>query len=136
MNPHLIFLEIVPDADKSFIAIIEKTLEKNPEHRYQNVSELLNDLNELKGGTFKQKFRKNSIKPKFYKKNINGKWLIGGISTLLFLGVVALFFTGYFNTSPQLVKSLAVLNFENMNQPDDPEQTRSNFARIDNCRLI
>lgn len=114
--------EIVPDADPSFIAIIEKTLEKNPEHRYQNVSELLNDLNELKGGTFKQKFRKNSIKPKLYKKNINGKWLIGGISTLLFLGVVALFFTGNFNTSPQLVKSLAVLNFENMNQPDDPDR--------------
>ena len=113
-------LEIDPNADKHLVAIIEKTLEKEPEHRYQNASELLNDLQELKGGTFKQKFIKSASKSISNNKFLHRKWL--AISAAIIITVLALIFTGILNTSPQLVKSLAVLNFENMNKPQDSER--------------
>ncbi len=113
-------LEIEPNADKHLVAIIEKTLEKEPEHRYQNASELLNDLQELKGGTFQQKFIKSDSKSIRNNKFLSGKWL--AISIAILIAISTLIFTGILDTSPQLVKSLAVLNFENMSKPQDSER--------------
>lgn len=115
-------METEPNADKNLVAIIEKTLEKNPNDRYQNAADLLSDLKEIQGGTFKQKFVKKASRSVLTNKFLKGKWLVGIISIILFLAVIVLFLTGVLKTSPQLVKSLAVLNFENINQPQDSER--------------
>lgn len=115
-------LDIVPAADRNLVAITEKALEKKPEHRYQNVVELLDDLYDLRGGTLKRKIKKGLTVSNIWKADQKIKWLISGISILLLMVVASLYLFGIINPSLQLVKSLAVLNFENMNQPDDPER--------------
>jgi len=113
---------IAPDSNKNLVAIIEKTLEKKPEHRYQNAAELLDDLKELRKGTTTHKFKRKPKFIKFIRDNLDHKWVIGGVSLLLLLGVLTLYFTGIIDKSPSHVKSLAVLNFENMSQADDPNR--------------
>ena len=111
-----------PDANLNLIAIIEKAIEKSPENRYQNVSELLDDLIELKGGTFRPRFKKPSWLSSIPKK-INRAWFVGGSITVLLIGMVTLiqFFNGG-KESAQIINSLAVLNFDNIQDPSDPNR--------------
>ncbi len=109
-------------ANTNLIAIIEKTIEKIPDNRYQNVSELLDDLNELKGGTFKRRIKKPSWLSAIPKK-INRAWLVGGLITILLIGLVTLMqFLGGIKKPVRIINSLAVLNFDNIQEPDDPNR--------------
>lgn len=110
------------DANPDLIAIIEKAIEKFPDNRYQNVSEFLDDLNELKGGTFKQRIKKHSWLSANPKK-INQAWFIGGLITILLIVFAILIqFVKGGNESTKIVNSLAVLNFDNIQEPDDPNR--------------
>jgi len=110
------------DANPNLIAIIEKAIEKNPDDRYQNTSELLNDLNELQDGTFKNRFKKPfwlSLIP----KKINRTWFIGGLVTLSLIGLASIFQFIYGGKgSTNVIQSLAVLHFENIQDPEDPNR--------------
>ncbi len=70
------------DANPDLAAIIQKTIEKKPDDRYQNASELLDDLIELKDGTFKKRIKRLSWLSIIPSK-INRAWLVGGIITIL-----------------------------------------------------
>jgi tetratricopeptide (TPR) repeat protein len=104
------------------IAIIEKAIEKIPANRYQNVSEMLDDLIELKSGTFKRRIKKPAWFPVISKK-LNRAWLIAGFITILLIGLVALMqFISGIGGSEQVINSLAVLNFDNIQEPSDPNR--------------
>ncbi|MEE8340660.1 MAG: protein kinase [Candidatus Neomarinimicrobiota bacterium] len=115
-------LSLNPDANRDLIAIIDKAIEKTPDNRYQNVSELLDDLNELKSGTFKRRIKKTSWFPVITKK-LNRSWLIGGFVIFMLAGLATLlpFMSGSSN-SAQVINSLAVLNFDNIQDPNDPNR--------------
>lgn len=115
-------LEQAPDANHHLAAIIEKALEKNPDDRYQNCNELLNDLEELKGGSLKSKFRKKHSTTGWLSYLLNGKRLFATIASVIVLLSLIFFIFKFFTKSSQLVDSIAVLNFENMNQPDDSDR--------------
>ena len=113
---------INPDANTGLLAIIDKAIEKNPNDRYQNASELLDDLTELKSGTFNKRIKKPSwisAKP----KKINRAWLIGGFMTILLIALAAIIPFIYVEKGPTpIVNSLAVLNFDNIQEPSDPNR--------------
>jgi len=115
-------VSINPDANSGLIAIIDKAIEKNPVNRYQNVSELLDDLVELKGGTFKRRIKKPSWFLSIPNK-INRGWLIGAFITALIIALATLipFIYGEKGIAPN-VNSLAVLNFDNIQEPSDPNR--------------
>ncbi|WDE97941.1 serine/threonine-protein kinase [Lentisphaera profundi] len=96
-----------PTMSPDFANIISKMMEKRPEMRYQNCDELLEDLETLKTGkglsylkeiydhhpvTSKnnQKKKKASTDHQDPQKNFPIKTLIGGILTLILLGVISL----------------------------------------------
>lgn len=113
---------INPNANPNLIAIIEKTIEKSPDNRYQNVSELLDDLNELKGGTFKRRINKISWLSALPKR-INRAWFVGGFIIILliaFASLIQLVRGGM--ESVRNINSLAVLNFDNIQEPGDPNR--------------
>ena len=115
-------LSVIPDANPGLVAIIEKAIEKSPNDRYQNTSELLEDLMELKDGTFKKRIKKLSW-ASIIPGKINRAWLIGGFITILLivLATTIPFIYGE-RGSAQIVNSLAVLNFDNLHNPDDPNR--------------
>jgi len=111
-----------PNANSNLVAIIEKAIEKNPNDRYQDTSELLNDLTELQEGTFKKGFKKPSWLSKIPKK-INQTWFIGGVISVLLIGLVSILLLMYGGKgSANIFNSLAVLHFENIQNPDDPNR--------------
>ena len=107
------------DANPDLAAIIQKTIEKNPNDRYQNASELLVDLIELKDGTFKKRIKKPSWLSIIPSK-INRAWLVGGIIAILLVTLIPFIKVG--TGSSQIVNSLAVLNFDNIQEPTDPHR--------------
>ncbi|MCJ7802954.1 MAG: tetratricopeptide repeat protein, partial [Candidatus Marinimicrobia bacterium] len=113
---------INPDANTGLVAIIDKAIEKNPNDRYQNASELLDDLMELKDGTFKKSIKKISRLSSTPRK-INRAWLIGGLITILIIALATIipFIYGEKGPAP-IVNSLAVLNFDNIQEPSDPNR--------------
>ncbi len=113
---------INPEADSNLIAIIEKAIEKIPDDRYENASEIIDDLNEVKEGTFKKRIKKSSLFTAF-RNNTNRIWRIGGISVgiLVLLAALLMFFSGN-GKSEQIVNTLAVLNFDNIQEPTDPNR--------------
>ncbi|MEE9571698.1 MAG: protein kinase [Candidatus Neomarinimicrobiota bacterium] len=111
-----------PDTIPDLIAIIEKAIEKIPDNRYQNVSEMLEDLIELKSGTFKRRIKKLSWLPVISKK-LNRAWYIGGFIAILLIGLVPLMqFISGVSGFEQVINSLAVLNFDNIQEPSDPNR--------------
>ncbi len=113
---------INPDANAGLVAIIDKAIEKTPKNRYQHASELLDDLMELKGGTFKRRIKKISW-ISYIPKKINRAWFIGGFITILLIALATMipFIYGEKGSAP-IVNSLAVLNFDNIQEPSDPNR--------------
>ncbi|MBU0529078.1 protein kinase [bacterium] len=115
-------ISLNPNANPGLVAIVEKAIEKNPSNRYQNASELLDDLIEIKSGTFKMRIKKPSLLLSTPKK-INRAWFIGGFVTILLIALAAMIpFINGEKGSAQIVNSLAVLNFDNMQEPSDPNR--------------
>ena len=113
---------INPDTDTGLIAIIEKTIEKSPNDRYQNASELLDDLIELKSGTLNNRL-KRPFWLSFVPKKIKQNRIVGGIIISLIIGLatILLYFNGVKGSST-IYNSLAVLNFDNIQEPEDPNR--------------
>ncbi len=112
------------DLPPGLCEIISRTLEKNPDDRYQSVSEVLADLYRLQ----EHKAKDSGSEEKeldHYKPFKNSKIIF----TLAAFAVFALFLIGYFffynDNEPDLpasanhMKSLAVMYFENLSDPDD-----------------
>jgi serine/threonine-protein kinase len=113
--------DLRPEVPEAFQLVIDKTLAKNRDQRYQNEQELLTDLKTLgaEGSTTDrtQKPQKISIKYAPKKRMI----LIGGLAIIALIVILVVFiFTSPESNSVASEKSIAVLPFSNLST--DPEQ--------------
>ena len=125
INEHPKPIEILrSDSPSELSHIISKSLEKNPEERYQNISDLLIDLRKLKIDS--EKTLQQSGKT-FQIKNVSsgrpkGKLLpliaVGG-SLILILIIVKLLFLTNNDTTNEKKLPIAVVDF--VNQTNEPE---------------
>ncbi len=102
--------ELRPDIPKSLGQVLSKAIEKNPDDRYQHVSELLDDLKSISAGIvpdeIKIRLRKNKLRQR--RKAI---YYIGIAVIIIIAAAAALHvFTG----SAESIGSIAVLPLENL----------------------
>jgi len=102
--------------------IFKKVLVKNPDERYENVEQLIDDLNEIKKDSGDQSAYPNSL-PKRSKIKKRSLLAISAITTIILL-ITAVFYFDFFKVSDSVVTSerkiLVVLPFENIG--GNPEQ--------------
>ena len=112
-------LELEPDIEPGLAAIVEKAVEKKPDGRYQSAKEIIEDLNELKSGITKSNIITKELKSTITKVK-KSKWRMGGviILALILISAISEMFQGG-KASAQVINSLAVLNFENMQESAD-----------------
>ncbi|OVE78987.1 hypothetical protein BVY01_03900, partial [bacterium I07] len=99
-----------------FQKIIDNTLAKNKNQRYQSVSLIIDQFNDL----MKNKISENEIEQsspfkKIFKKSGIIKYIVPIISLLILYGYLSLF------QQKHTIKSLAILPFENTNRKEDIE---------------
>jgi non-specific serine/threonine protein kinase len=103
-----------PDVPEGLKRIVDKTLEKNRNLRYQNMGELLADFERLLKGEEVKEIRK--VAPK------RRKWAYWGIGVLV-IAIVFVFFKFFsvFRISPRVpvIPTVAVLYLENLGNVDD-----------------
>jgi serine/threonine protein kinase len=90
--------------------IINKVLEKNPNDRYQNIKDLVSDLQLLDNGGNSQTSTYSSV---INKKNraLNRRIIISGIAAVF--GIALIIFLLFYKNENR-IKSLAILPFENL----------------------
>ena len=104
------------DIPMSIEQVVGKDLEKNPEERYQQIEELLEDLKFISEGIVPEGVKARLRKAKLFRKK--KAFLYGGIAGLIvIMTVISLsLFTG----RAEAMDSIAVLPFENLS--GDPDQ--------------
>jgi TolB-like protein/Flp pilus assembly protein TadD/predicted Ser/Thr protein kinase len=96
--------------------VVSKALEKNPDERYQQIDDLLDDLRSISEGIVPEGIRTRMRKAKLLKRK-RAILYAGTAGLLILITVIALsLFTG----RPGAIVSIAVLPFENLS--GDPEQ--------------
>jgi serine/threonine protein kinase/tetratricopeptide (TPR) repeat protein len=143
LNDELPDINGIPD---ELNRVIKKATAKNPDDRYNSISEMYSDLLVLKGDSGSHSGRSQVIsKPK--SRNSNRKWTWSAVSVIVFLVVAAWF---YFNkSSPEEAagenarKVIVVLPFENLGSKDEnyfadgvTEEITSKLASIGNIGVI
>jgi TolB-like protein/Tfp pilus assembly protein PilF/predicted Ser/Thr protein kinase len=102
--------ELKPDIPVSIEQVVNKALEKDPEKRYQQVEELLDDLKSISAGIVPEEIKTRLRKAKLQrrKKTI----LYAGATALVIIMVVLVLtlFTGH----AEAINSIAVLPLENL----------------------
>jgi serine/threonine protein kinase/Tfp pilus assembly protein PilF len=106
-------LDIITDEGMKFI--IEKTLQKHPDKRYQNISEVLADLNEIKDNEYLLVKKAGDNKKQRFKAS-----LIYSVS-LIILCALAFLFIIRFASQPEKIDSIAVLPLINLSGNIDQE---------------
>jgi serine/threonine protein kinase/tetratricopeptide (TPR) repeat protein len=136
-----------PDVPPKLEEIINKALEKDRKHRFQNASDIRTDLQRLKRDTASNLTAAVAARP---PRRRGLTLLVAGIALALLVGAVALTIVGglhqrLFGTSGVgTIRSLAVLPLENLSR--DPEQDYfadgmtetliTNLSRIDTLRVV
>ncbi len=143
LNDELPDINGIPD---ELNRVIKKATAKNPDDRYNSISEMYSDLLVLKGDSGSHSGRSQVIsKPK--SRNSNRKWIWPAASVIVVLLIAAWF---YFNkTSPENTtsqntrKMIVVLPFENLGSKDEgyfadgvTEEITSKLASIGNIGVI
>jgi TolB-like protein/Tfp pilus assembly protein PilF/predicted Ser/Thr protein kinase len=108
------FREEIPT---SLEQVIDKALEKNPEKRYQNIDEMLDDLKSISEGIVPEEIKTRLRKAKLLKRK--RAILYGGVASVcVILTVVALtVFTGH----AEAIDAIAVLPIENLTGDTEQE---------------
>ncbi|MBN1270630.1 MAG: protein kinase [Candidatus Aminicenantes bacterium] len=101
---------VKPEISASIEQVVNKALEKNPDKRYQQIDDLLDDLKSISAGIVPEEIRTRIKKEKLRKRK--RAFLYGGAATLVISAVVLalLLFTG----PAEAIDSIAVLPLENM----------------------
>ena len=102
--------DLKTDIPLSIEQVVSKTLEKDPEKRYQQAEELLDDLESISAGIVPEEIRVRLRKEKLRKRKRT--FLYGGAAGLVIAAVVIalLFITG----PAEAIDSIAVLPLENL----------------------
>ncbi len=115
--------DLVSDLPDGLSLLILKCLEKNEEKRYRDADELLRELDGIERGTTALEPRVPKTRSPAPTEAAKSKWkiaaLLGGIGILLTAAVISklLIFTG----REEVLDSIAVLPFENVNADADTE---------------
>jgi serine/threonine protein kinase/Tfp pilus assembly protein PilF len=97
--------------------VIDKALEKDPENRYQNIDEMLDDLKSISEGIVPEEIKTRLRKVKLLKRK--KAILYGGVTGLLILmTIIAL---SVFTGPSEAMDALAVLPFENLTGDSEQE---------------
>ncbi len=102
--------DIKPDIPVSIEQVVSKALEKDPDKRYQQVEELLDDLKSISAGIVPEEIRSRLRKAKLRKRK--RAFLYGGAAGLVIAAVVmaSILFTG----PAEAIDSIAVLPLQNL----------------------
>jgi serine/threonine protein kinase/Tfp pilus assembly protein PilF len=112
-------LNIKSDLPVELNRIIKKALEKNPQQRYQNIDEIISDLNSLNLVIKSNYSIKEADKDK--SKKIRKNMIIGPAVLILIIVVgIGYFLMNQFQKTTRVIDSLAVLPLENLS--GDPDQ--------------
>ena len=97
--------------------VVDKALEKNPEKRYQQAEELLDDLKSISAGIVPEEIRARIKKEKLRKRK--RAFLYGGAAGLVLaaVAIVLILFTG----PAEAIDSIAVLPLENLTGNPDQD---------------
>jgi len=101
--------DLRPDIPVSIEQVVSKTLEKDPDKRYQNAEELLDDLKSISAGIVPEEIRTRLRKEKLRKRK--RAFLYGGAAGLVLAAVVIALIL--FNGPAEAIDSIAVLPLEN-----------------------
>jgi serine/threonine protein kinase/Flp pilus assembly protein TadD len=111
------------DLPEGLLSIISHSLEKNPDDRYQSVSDILTDLYRLQGQNSKDSRSETEVFNRFKRLKNKRPVIILAVFTTLILISIGYFFFYNKNESPNIPtnqeKSLAVMYFENVPDPKD-----------------
>jgi serine/threonine protein kinase/Tfp pilus assembly protein PilF len=96
--------------------VVDKALEKNPDERYQQIDELLDDLKSISAGIVPEEIKTRLRKEKLCKRK-RAILYAGAAVSIVILAVIAL---SLFTRRAEAIDSIAVLPLENLS--GDPEQ--------------
>ncbi|MBN1274221.1 MAG: protein kinase [Candidatus Aminicenantes bacterium] len=99
-----------PEVPKSIEQVIDKALEKNPDKRYQQIDDLLDDLKSISAGIVPEEIKARLRKARLRKRKKS--FLYAGAATLV---MAAVFIAFLLLTGPaEAIDSIAVLPLENL----------------------
>jgi serine/threonine protein kinase/Tfp pilus assembly protein PilF len=104
------------DIPMSIEQVIDKAMEKNPDDRYQNIAELLDDLKSISEGIVPEEIKARLRKSKLLKRK-RAILYAGVAGILIIMTVIAL---SVFTGPSEAIDAIAVLPLENLT--GDPEQ--------------
>ena len=105
-----------PDILVSIEQVVGKTLEKDPDKRYQHIDELLDDLKSISAGIVPEEIKARLRKERLRKRK-KAILYVGAACLVIILGVLGL---TLFKAPPETIDSIAVLPLENLT--GDPDQ--------------
>jgi TolB-like protein/Tfp pilus assembly protein PilF len=109
-------INLSEDLPQEISKIFKKALAKNPDERYENVEQLIDDLNEIKKDGGDQPAHSNSLPTRNYLKE-KPMLAISGVMVIILL-ITAVFYFDFFKAKDGVVTSerkiLVVLPFENI----------------------
>jgi serine/threonine-protein kinase len=91
--------------------VVDKALEKNPEKRYQQIDELLDDLKSISAGIVPEEIKARLRKEKLRKKK---KAILSACAAGLVVAMVVVAFNLFIGGRVEAIESIAVLPFENL----------------------
>ena len=109
--------DIKPDIPVSIEQVVSKALEKDPDKRYQQAEEFLDDLKSIAAGIVPEEIKARLRKEKLRKRK-KAILYAGAVCLVILMAVLA--FT-LFKSPPETIDSIAVLPLENLTGNPDQE---------------
>jgi TolB-like protein/predicted Ser/Thr protein kinase len=98
--------------------VVDKALEKNPEKRYQQIDELLDDLKSISAGIVPEEIKVRLRKAKLRRRK---RAILYAVAAGLVIVMVVIAFNLFMGGRIEAIESIAVLPFENLTGDDGQE---------------
>jgi serine/threonine protein kinase len=134
--------ELRSDVPETLEQIVSRALEKDPEKRYQHVSELLDDLKSLSAGIVPEAIQTRMRKAKLRRAR---NYVYTGITVIAVLLITGLFILPrLFHPGDEMDKSIAVIPFHYLSDEPDKQYLADgvmdaillNLSKIENLRVV